>query len=276
MEDEMVAPEQPKEVQKTPFFKNWVPTSVLATEMIGVFMMTVVGMQAQITQDTSGSSYTHVVWALGLALASVISGGVSGGQLNPSVTCSLALAAKTDAFRIIPYFLSQISGGLIAASMVHMMTGDSGALASSLFAPHLKDGAGLQQAFFSSFLASSIFLVAVNAISDRRNMRIPRSYSIPYYAVSYWLVLTIFSASWEGSVIMNPAMDAGMRIVAQVHGHSAAWTQALTAYVGSIVGAIAGTLLYTLGIEYHLKDNSPPPAPVGRCQLQSQRKFAVE
>ena len=49
-----------------------------------------------------------------LALAILLTANVSGGHINPAVTIVMASYGKIDTTEIIPYVLSQITGGLVA------------------------------------------------------------------------------------------------------------------------------------------------------------------
>tara|TARA_B100001769_G_C22110276_1_gene600438 strand:+ start:3616 stop:3882 length:267 start_codon:yes stop_codon:yes gene_type:complete len=57
--------------------------------------------------------------AIGAALAiAVIAGSkVSGGHFNPAVTIAMATAGKTSVNDVMPYFLAQVSGALLALKL---------------------------------------------------------------------------------------------------------------------------------------------------------------
>lgn len=57
--------------------------------------------------------------AIGAALAiAVIAGSkVSGGHFNPAVTIAMATAGKTSMNDVMPYFLAQVSGALLALKL---------------------------------------------------------------------------------------------------------------------------------------------------------------
>jgi len=57
--------------------------------------------------------------AIGAALAiAVIAGSkVSGGHFNPAVTIAMASAGKTSVNDVMPYFLAQVSGALLALKL---------------------------------------------------------------------------------------------------------------------------------------------------------------
>ena len=49
-----------------------------------------------------------------LALAILLTSGVSGGHINPAVTIALASKGDIETNEIIPYILSQVFGALVA------------------------------------------------------------------------------------------------------------------------------------------------------------------
>ena len=57
--------------------------------------------------------------AIGAALAiAVIAGSkVSGGHFNPAVTIAMATAGKTSVNDVMPYFLAQVSGAILALKL---------------------------------------------------------------------------------------------------------------------------------------------------------------
>jgi aquaporin Z len=51
---------------------------------------------------------------IALAIATIISGPISGGHLNPAVTVMMFAAKKIPSSEIMPYVLAQVLGGLTA------------------------------------------------------------------------------------------------------------------------------------------------------------------
>ena len=67
--------------------------------------------------------YTGNALMIGAALAVVIflGGPISGGNFNPAVTIMMAYAGKLPIKQVIPYIISQVSGGLAALALYNML-----------------------------------------------------------------------------------------------------------------------------------------------------------
>lgn len=52
-----------------------------------------------------------------LALIIIITGGISGGHVNPAVSLVMASVGKLDTAELIPYLLSQFLGGLVGLEL---------------------------------------------------------------------------------------------------------------------------------------------------------------
>ena len=65
--------------------------------------------------------FFSINWGFGLAvmLGIFVSGGVSGGHLNPAVTLAMAIGKQLPWKKVPIYFLAQYIGAFIAASVVY-------------------------------------------------------------------------------------------------------------------------------------------------------------
>ena len=53
-----------------------------------------------------------------LAIAVLLGGPISGASYNPAVTIGLMSAGKLSSAEVIPYFVAEIAGALVAAHLV--------------------------------------------------------------------------------------------------------------------------------------------------------------
>ena len=67
--------------------------------------------------------FFSINWGFGIAvmLGIFVSGGVSGGHLNPAVTLAMALGKKLAWKKVPIYFAAQYSGAFLAASVVYFV-----------------------------------------------------------------------------------------------------------------------------------------------------------
>src|SRR5260370_3784212 len=96
----------------------------LAAELLGTFALVFAGTGAIVINDVSGA-VTHVGIALtfGLIVLAMIYavGDVSGAHLNPAVTLGFFVAGRFEGRRVLPYFVSQMAGAVLASLTLRLM-----------------------------------------------------------------------------------------------------------------------------------------------------------
>ncbi|KAI6146702.1 major intrinsic protein superfamily membrane channel protein [Pisolithus tinctorius] len=251
-----------------------------AAEFLGTMILIIFGCggncQVVLSSNTAVSATAkgeylslNFGWAVGVALGVLVSGGVSGGHLNPAVT--LALASLRDfPWRKVPYYiLAQLlgalcGGGIIYANYYHAINAYEGgsdvrtiSRTGDLFATYAADYMTSVSCFFSEFLASAMLIIAILAATDKRNG-----------PVSVWLVtLTVFTAilgiglalGMETGFAINPARDFGPRLLTAMVGYGKdvftfrnqywLWCPILAPILGMQVGGLVYDLLIYTGSE---------------------------
>ena len=94
-------------------------------EFIGTFALVFCGTGAIVINDQSGGAVTHagVAITFGLVVAAMIYsiGELSGAHLNPAVTLAFWFARLFPGKQILPYVLSQCTGGFIASFVLKIL-----------------------------------------------------------------------------------------------------------------------------------------------------------
>jgi aquaporin Z len=95
----------------------------LAAEVIGTFLFFFLGFNAiAVVTDLGAAAISSLgiafAFGLGLALAITAFGQISGGHFNPAVSLGLAVARKFPAREVVPYWLAQLAGGILAVAAV--------------------------------------------------------------------------------------------------------------------------------------------------------------
>lgn len=94
-------------------------------EFVGTYCLVFAGTGAIIINDTSGGTVTHVGVGLtfGLIVLAMIYaiGDVSGCHINPAVTVAFWVAGQFPARQVLPYFVSQLLGGLLASATLRLL-----------------------------------------------------------------------------------------------------------------------------------------------------------
>jgi aquaporin Z len=94
------------------------------SEFLGTFALVFIGTGAIVVNDFSGGVVTHVgiASAFGLVVMAMIYaiGDVSGAHLNPAVTFGFWLSTRLPFREVLPYILSQTTGGLLASGLLRI------------------------------------------------------------------------------------------------------------------------------------------------------------
>jgi len=214
-------------------------------------------------------------WAIGLAMGAWVSGGISGGHLNPAVTLALAIWRGFPWRKVPAYIFAQILGGVIGAGLVYgnyldainIFEGDSGTrtrATASLFATYALDYMTDISCFFTGFLGTAVLVFVVLAAADKKNDAAPKGLR----PLTLFLALLGVGAAFgmQTSYTFNPARDLGPRLFLTLAGYgkqlyiyrSQYWLWCAT--VSPCLGAQAAVGLYDLFIneEDLLTRNSPP------------------
>ena len=78
--------------------------------------------QSVLSGEKNGDFFS-INWGFGIAvmLGIFVSGGVSGGHLNPAVTLAMAIGKKLQWKKVPVYFLAQYLGAFVAAAVVYFV-----------------------------------------------------------------------------------------------------------------------------------------------------------
>ncbi|KAH8980765.1 aquaporin [Lactarius hatsudake] len=211
-----------------------------AAEMLGTMILIMFGTGA-ICQVVLGGS-TKVVsapkgdwlslasgWAAGAALGVWISGGISGGHLNPVVTICAAIFRKFPWKKVPLYIFGQLFGAFFGSLFVYanyshaidLFEGGKGIRtvpgSASLFTSYAAPYMPAANCFFDEFFATFLLLIVVWAVTDPRNGPPPPG-MIPL--VIFFAVLGIGTTfGMQTGFAINPARDLGPRLMTFMVGY---------------------------------------------------------
>ncbi|MBD7979871.1 aquaporin [Oerskovia sp. Sa2CUA9] len=237
----------------------------LGAEAFGTFflVLSILGV-ALYGRFTGAGLVLPVALAAGIALLAAIAavGHVSGGHFNPAVTLGAAIGGRTAWRDVLPYWLAQVVGGIIA-SLILFATLPSAALpilqqnqviadatkqafisgTANGFAEHSPLAASTGGAFsfewFSAFLievvATAIFVGVILGVTDKRSNSKLAPTAI---GLSFAALLLIAAPFTNGS--LNPARS----IAAAIFSDSWALSQLWLFIVAPLVGAAIAALFY--------------------------------
>ncbi|ORY05783.1 aquaporin [Basidiobolus meristosporus CBS 931.73] len=234
-------------------------------EFLGTFVLVLFGLgvnaQNTFNSGASESAYlsNNIGWGLGLAAGIYVSGGVSGGHLNPAVTVAMAYLRKFSWNRVLSYIVAQFFGAFLAAVVVYHVYSpafaeldeNKASLAfAGIFATYPQPFNTIGSAFFAEFVGTAALTLGIFAITDERNNQ-----GKGYVALAIGLHLTAvgISLGWMTGYALNPARDFAPRLFTALYGWGWQVFYAHSYYfwvpvVAPYVGGVAGGVLYNLFI----------------------------
>lgn len=199
------------------------------TEAVGTFFLVLtVGL-------TVVANTPFAPLAIGSALMVMVymGGHVSGGHYNPAVTLAVWLRGKLPARDVVPYWISQLVGAVLATLAVYALTGRT-------FAP--APGAGVS--IGSALLAETLFtfalaLVVLNTATSRQT----EGNSYFGLAIGFTVTVGAFAAGGISGGAFNPAVGIGPAIANTLLG-GGVFAHTWIYLLGPLVGGAAAAALF--------------------------------
>lgn len=216
-------------------------------------------------------------WAMAVAFAVWVAGGVSGAHINPAVTLAFAVRRKFSWAKVLPYWGAQLVGCFVGAALVFLVYDNainafntaagtprnSGtALATySIFAtfPAKYFGGGVPGPLIDQIVGTAFLLIFVVALIDLRNTAVQSN--LAPLAIGFAVAAIGMSYGANAGYAINPARDFGPRLFAFFAGWGklalpGSYNVAGVAFsdyfwipiVGPLIGGTLGVLIYDLFI----------------------------
>src|SRR5262249_30022925 len=146
-------------------------------ELLGTFWLVLGGCGTAILSASfpGGGGLVSVALAFGLTVITGMYalGAVSGGHFNPAITLGLATARRFPMREVIPYWVAQLIGAIIAAAVLYLIASGgpsfdttSGGFASNGYGAHSPGHYGLASCLLSELVMSFMFVVVVLGSTD--------------------------------------------------------------------------------------------------------------
>jgi aquaporin Z len=198
---------------------------------------------------------------------------VSGANFNPAVTTALALTGKIELKWVLPYVLSQISGGLLGAFFYYAVVGH----AFKLEPQSKKNGekyswgaVGFAEIFYTFLLCYVVLIVA--AVKDKvegGNLHVHKkihfkdggqAYQMYGLAIGFCIVVGGNAIGAVSGGSLNPAVSIALDATGAVHHSGYILTNSIFYSCFELLGAgLAAGLFYLLRDEQFSKDAKRRP-----------------
>jgi MIP family channel proteins len=215
---------------------------VCLAEFIGTFYLCFPGIAAILANTPAvganlgivGIAFAH---GLGLSLAIVCFGGISGAHVNPAVTIGFLTTRRIKPGLAVAYIISQLLGATTAAGFCRFIFPAQAVAQANLGIPlpaaWATTGVVLTAEFIMTFLLmTSIYGTAV----DERG----KAVKIGGFGIGLTVAFDILAGGAVTGASMNPARSFGPALA------SGTWTDFWVYVVGPVIGAGLGAFAYQL------------------------------
>lgn len=220
-------------------------TRKLIAEFFGTFWLVFGGCGSAILAAAFpqlGIGFAGVALAFGLTVLTMAYavGGISGGHFNPAVSLGLAIANRFHWKELIPYWIVQVAGSILAAAALYSIASGKDGFAAHAFATNgygalSPGGYSLQAALLIEIILTAGFLLVILGSTSRVA-------PVGFAPISIGLALTLIHliSIPVTNTSVNPARSTGVALFAQTDALGQLWLF----WVAPLVGAAIGALLW--------------------------------
>ncbi|XP_011314319.1 aquaporin AQPAn.G [Fopius arisanus] len=212
----------------------------LLAEFLGTMLLNFFGCGA-VYELKDGANYSvtnrvAIALSFGLVVAGAVQaiGHVSGGHINPAVTCGLLVIGKVPVVRAILYIIAQSTGAIAGSAAIRALS--SQRMESAIGVVSLSPGMTPVQGMGIEFFLGLILVIVVCGACDGAK---PESKGIAPLIIGLAVTVGHIVGIPRTGSGMNPARALGSSVVmGHFDNHWLYW-------VGPILGGMAGGLVYT-------------------------------
>jgi aquaporin Z len=215
----------------------------LGAEFIGTFWLVFGGCGAAVLAagfPQLGIGFIGVAFAFGLTVLTMAYavGGISGGHFNPAVSLGLAIAGRFEWRELIPYWIVQVLGGLVAAAVLYAIASgapnfSAGGFASNGYAELSPGKYSMQAALIIEIVLTAAFLIIILGSTSRAA---PAGFAPIAIGLGLTLIHLISIPVTNTSV--NPARSTAVAFFAQTGAASQLWLFWVAPLIGGAIGAL--------------------------------------
>ncbi len=214
-------------------------TRTAVAELIGTFLLVLVGTSVATTSVQSAETYTagFVGLAFGLALTALVAGlgHVSGCHVNPAVTIGLAITRNFPWKYVPAYIGAQFTGAVLASLVVWASYGSEARTGGAhLGAASPAPGVGVAQAVLVEVVITFLLVFVVCSVAT--DERVPKA--VAPVAVGFALAAAVYVGVPVTGGAVNPARAFGPFLV------SGFFPMPLVYLLAPVLGGTLGALVY--------------------------------
>ncbi len=225
-------------MQNTPSMMN-----KLSAECFGTFWLVFGGCGSAVLAAAFpelGIGFAGVALAFGLTVLTMAYavGGISGGHFNPAVTLGLTLGGRFEAKDLIPYWIAQLVGGILAAAILFFIASGKADFSAGGFASNGYGDLSPGKYSLGAALAIEVVLTAffLLIILGSTSSRAPAGFAPIAIGLGLTLIHLISIPVTNTSV--NPARSTAAALFADTAAISQLWLFWVAPLIGAALGAI--------------------------------------
>jgi aquaporin Z len=222
-------------------------------EFFGTFWLVLGGCGAAVLAaafPALGIGFVGVAFAFGLTVLTMAYtvGHISGGHFNPAVTLGLVTGKRFPARDLLPYWISQVIGAVVAAGVLYLIASGkegfdtSGGFASNGYGAHSPGGYSLMACLITEVVMTMFFILIIMGSTDKR---VPNGFAPIAIGLGLTLIHLISIPVTNTSV--NPARSTGPALFVGGWALGQLWLFWVAPLIG---GAIGGVLYEVIFSEY--------------------------
>ncbi|KAM6407770.1 aquaporin-8 [Rhynochetos jubatus] len=207
-------------------------------ELLGSALFIFIGCLS-VVEDVEGAGRLQPALAHGLALGLTIAilGDISGGHFNPAVSLGVWLVGGLNITMLLPYWVSQLCGGMIGAGLAKAVASSeryvnaSGGAFTSITADEQIPSVIAGEIVMTTFLVLAVCMGAVNGKTKT---------PLAPFCIGFTVTVDILAGGGVSGACMNPARAFGPAVVANY------WDYHWVYWVGPMVAALLVGMLVRL------------------------------
>lgn len=221
----------------------------LTAEAVGTFWLVLGGCGSAVLAagfPELGIGFAGVALAFGLTVMTMAFavGGISGGHFNPAVSLGLALAGRFEMRHMVPYWIAQVAGGILAAAVLYVIASGKadfagvGGFASNGYGEASPGGFGLTAAIITEVLMTAAFLIIILGSTA------PGA-PVGFAPISIGFALTLIHliSIPVTNTSVNPARSTAVALFAEGPAMGQLWLFWVAPLAGAAIGALIWRIL---------------------------------
>lgn len=217
----------------------------LAAEFFGTFWLIFAVLGTALFAagfPTVGVGFLGVAFAAGLAVMTMVYavGPISGGHFNPAVSLGLAVAGRFAWKDLIPYWIAQVIGGVVAAVIIYAIASGKSGFTAGGFASNGYDalspgGYSMTAVFLVEVVLTAAFIMVILGATSK-------AASPGFGPIAIGLCLTVVHLI--GIPVSNASVNPARSIAAAIFSQNGALPQVWLFIVAPLIGGALGAVLW--------------------------------